>query len=50
LAGFLIDGFVQNNFGDSQVALLFWLVAGIVVTCGRSASNLPAAAIAGSGR
>jgi O-antigen ligase len=41
LAGFFIDGFVQNNFGDSQVALLFWLVAGIVVVCGRSAPSPP---------
>jgi hypothetical protein len=36
LAGFYLDGFVQNNFGDSQAALLFWLAAGVVIVCGRS--------------
>jgi hypothetical protein len=50
LSGFLIDGFVQNNFGDSQVALLFWLVAGIVVVCGRSGSTPPVPAAAEAGR
>ncbi len=45
LAGFYIDGLVQNNFGDSQVALLFWLIAGVVVVCGRQApAALPAGA------
>jgi O-antigen ligase len=43
LCGFLIDGLVQNNFGDSQAALLFWVAAGVVVVCGRSAA-LPATA------
>jgi putative inorganic carbon (HCO3(-)) transporter len=38
LTGFFLDGLVQNNFGDSQVALLFWLVAGVVVVCGRAAA------------
>jgi O-antigen ligase len=37
LTGFFIDGLVQNNFGDSQVAVLFWLVAGVAVVCGRAA-------------
>ena len=50
LSGFLIDGFVQNNFGDSQVALLFWLVAGIVVVCGRSAAAIPRSATAEAAR
>ncbi len=45
LAGFFIDGFVQNNFGDSQVAMLFWLVAGIVVVCGRLAAEPQGAAV-----
>jgi O-antigen ligase len=35
LAGFFVDGMVQNNFGDSQAALLLWVVAGVVVVCGR---------------
>jgi hypothetical protein len=46
-----VDGFhrrpVQNNFGDSQVALLFWLVAGIAVVCGRAAAAQAAPAPAG---
>jgi hypothetical protein len=46
LAGFFIDGFVQNNFGDSQVALLFWLVAGIVVVCSRAGLARPGSAVA----
>jgi O-antigen ligase len=37
LAGFFVDGMVQNNFGDSQAALLLWVVAGVVVVCGRPA-------------
>ena len=44
LTGFFVDGFVQNNYGDSQVALLFWLLAGIVVICGRAAPRQPALA------
>lgn len=39
LTGFFVDGLVQNNFGDSQVALLFWLVAGVAVVCGRAAAE-----------
>ncbi|HWR98262.1 MAG TPA: O-antigen ligase family protein, partial [Candidatus Methanoperedens sp.] len=31
LIGFLIDGLVQNNLGDSQATLLFWLAAGVAV-------------------
>jgi O-antigen ligase len=50
LSGFLIDGFVQNNFGDSQVALLFWLVAGIVVVSNRSAAVIPNSAAAEAAR
>ena len=38
VAGFFIDGMVQNNFGDSQAALLFWIVAGVIVVCGRDAA------------
>lgn len=38
VAGFVIDGMVQNNLGDSQAALLFWVVAGVVVVCGREAT------------
>jgi O-antigen ligase len=37
LTGFFVDGLVQNNFGDAQVALLFWLTAGVVAVCGRAA-------------
>lgn len=48
LVGFFLDGFVQNNFGDSQVALLFWLVAGIAVVCGRAAAARAARAPAGA--
>lgn len=48
LTGFFIDGLVQNNFGDSQVALLFWLVAGVAVVCGRAAAERPARAPAGA--
>jgi O-antigen ligase len=46
LTGFYIDGLVQNNYGDSQVALLFWLVSGIVVVCGRAVTSRPGAAAA----
>lgn len=48
LAGFFVDGFVQNNFGDSQVALLFWLVAGVVVVCHRAPGTTSAAVPAGA--
>lgn len=47
LAGFLIDGMVQNNFGDSQAALLLWIVAGVAVVCAREAAVPPAAARVG---
>ena len=44
LAGFLVDGLVQNNFGDAQVSLLFWLVVGTAVICsGTADSPLPEA-------
>lgn len=48
LTGFFIDGLVQNNFGDSQVALLFWLVAGVAVVCGRAAAERGAPPPAGA--
>jgi putative inorganic carbon (HCO3(-)) transporter len=53
LVGFFVDGFVQNNFGDSQAALLFWLVAAVVVVCARApaaASSSPPAAACSPGR
>jgi O-antigen ligase len=28
--GFFIDGMFQNNFGDTEVAILFWLVVGMI--------------------
>lgn len=28
--GFFIDGFFQNNFGDTEVAIPFWLLAGLL--------------------
>jgi O-antigen ligase len=29
--GFFLDGFFQNNFGDTEVAIPFWLLTGIVM-------------------
>jgi O-antigen ligase len=49
LSGFLIDGLVQNNFGDSQATTVFWLVAAVAVACRRAADQaapLPAGAAA----
>jgi O-antigen ligase len=48
LCGFFLDGLVQNNFGDSQVALLFWLVAGVAVVAGRAAGSRAAGLPAGA--
>lgn len=31
LLGFFLDGLFQNNFGDTEVVMLFWLMAGLVV-------------------
>jgi O-antigen ligase len=28
--GFFIDGMFQNNFGDTEVAILFWLMVGLI--------------------
>jgi O-antigen ligase len=28
--GFFVDGMFQNNFGDTEVAILFWLMVGVV--------------------
>jgi O-antigen ligase len=28
--GFFVDGMFQNNFGDTEVAILFWLMVGLV--------------------
>jgi O-antigen ligase len=39
VAGFFIDGMVQNNLGDSQAALLLWIAAGVVVVCGRGGED-----------
>lgn len=39
VAGFLVDALVQNNLGDSQVAMLFWLVAGVAVVTGRAGAG-----------
>jgi O-antigen ligase len=39
VAGFFVDGMVQNNLGDSQAALLLWVAAGVVVVCGRGGGN-----------
>jgi O-antigen ligase len=44
LGGFFIDGMVQNNLGDSQAALLFWVVAGVVLVCGRGGGDTVAPA------
>ena len=31
LLGFFIDGLFQNNFGDTEVAILFWTVLGLLM-------------------
>ncbi len=30
LLGFFVDGLFQNNFGDTEVVILFWLVVGLL--------------------
>jgi len=46
VAGFIVDGVVQNNFGDAQATLLFWVVAGAAVVCLAGAGPGPAEAAA----
>jgi len=36
MLGFFLDGLFQNNFGDTEVVMLFWLMAGLVVAQGKS--------------
>jgi O-antigen ligase len=31
LLGFFLDGLFQNNFGDTEVVILFWILAGVVI-------------------
>jgi putative inorganic carbon (HCO3(-)) transporter len=28
--GFFVDGMFQNNFGDTEVVILFWLMVGLI--------------------
>ncbi len=35
MLGFFLDGLFQNNFGDTEVVMLFWLMAGLVVVQGK---------------
>jgi O-antigen ligase len=35
MLGFFLDGLFQNNFGDTEVVMLFWLMAGLVVVQGQ---------------
>ncbi|HEY5999250.1 MAG TPA: O-antigen ligase family protein [bacterium] len=39
VVGLLLDGLVQNNFGDSQVAFCLWLVAGVIAVCARGGAQ-----------
>jgi hypothetical protein len=36
MLGFFLDGLFQNNFGDTEVVMLFWLMAGLVLAQGRN--------------
>jgi O-antigen ligase len=31
--GFFLDGFFQNNFGDTEVVTLFWVLVGLIMLC-----------------
>jgi len=35
MLGFFLDGLFQNNFGDTEVVMLFWLMAGLVIVQGQ---------------
>jgi len=34
MLGFFLDGLFQNNFGDTEVVILFWILAGVVMLQG----------------
>jgi len=36
MLGFFLDGLFQNNFGDTEVVMLFWLMAGLIVVQGKT--------------
>ena len=40
MLGFFLDGLFQNNFGDTEVVMLFWLLAGIILLQGRRLRRL----------
>ena len=35
MLGFFLDGLFQNNFGDTEVVMLFWLMTGLIVLQGK---------------
>ncbi|HEV7473920.1 MAG TPA: hypothetical protein VGN90_07715, partial [Pyrinomonadaceae bacterium] len=46
VAGFFLSSLVNYNFGDGEVALVFWWLMGIVVVMTDTKSNKPATALA----